>query len=304
MGTVTALPLRTEAMTWDVAAHRFLHGRDLSPGTRRVYGMTLERLGKRLPAPEIADLSIHELHVMMALAYPMASASSWNRHIATVRSFLAYCARQGWVEPGVASGLERRREVVDYTRALTRAQVDALLSRKDVAVRERCLWRLLYESAARANEILRLNIEDFDFDQRRAVTVRKAGAIDIVHYASGSARLLPYVIDGRERGPLFLSTRPVQARRAPAATDIDPVSGLARLSYGRAAEMFRESTNGWTLHQLRHSAISHLAEDGVPLPLLMAKSRHESLRTLQRYARPSVEAVGRLTAEHDSARRR
>jgi integrase/recombinase XerD len=47
-----------------------------------------------------------------------------------------------------------------------------------------------------------------------------------------------------------------------------------------------------------------VAEAGVPLPLLMAKSRHESLRTLQRYARPSVDAVAALTAQHDPARRR
>ncbi|MDX6244037.1 MAG: site-specific recombinase [Frankiales bacterium] len=32
-------------------------------------------------------------------------------------------------------------------------------------------------------------------------------------------------------------------------------------------------------------------------------SRHASLRTLQRYVRPSHEAVARLTAEHDPARR-
>jgi len=46
-----------------------------------------------------------------------------------------------------------------------------------------------------------------------------------------------------------------------------------------------------------------LAEDGVPTVLLMAKFRHASLRTLQRYARPGVEAVARLTAKHDTARR-
>jgi len=39
-------------------------------------------------------------------------------------------------------------------------------------------------------------------------------------------------------------------------------------------------------------------------PLLMAKSRHASLRTLQRYARPSVDAVAAVTSEHDPARRR
>ena len=46
------------------------------------------------------------------------------------------------------------------------------------------------------------------------------------------------------------------------------------------------------------------AEDNVQLPLLMAKSRHRSLRTLQRYARPGPDAVAALTAAHDPARRR
>jgi hypothetical protein len=36
----------------------------------------------------------------------------------------------------------------------------------------------------------------------------------------------------------------------------------------------------------------------------MAKSRHTSLRSLQKYARPGVDAVAKLTAEHDPARRR
>ena len=41
-------------------------------------------------------------------------------------------------------------------------------------------------------------------------------------------------------------------------------------------------------HQVRHSTITHLSEDGVPLVLLMAKSRHVDLRTLERYARPEA----------------
>ena len=86
--------------------------------------------------------------------------------------------------------------------------------------------------------------------------------------------------------------------------DVCPHTGRARLSYRRAEELFREATDGWTLHQLRHSAITHLAEENVALPLLMAKSRHSSLRSLQKYARPGVDAVAKLTADHDPARRR
>jgi hypothetical protein len=38
--------------------------------------------------------------------------------------------------------------------------------------------------------------------------------------------------------------------------------------------------------------------------LLMAKSGHENLRSLQKYARPSADAVAAMTAAHDPARRR
>ena len=139
--------------------------------------------------------------------------------------------------------------------------------------------------------------------ERDALIVALAGRVAPL-WATGTARLLPYVVDGRSTGPVFLSSRPVQARRAPAKADIDPETGLARLSYARAAQAFSTATDGWTLHQLRHSALTHLAEDGVPLPLLMAKSRHKSLKTLQRYVRPSADAVAAMTAAHDPAPRR
>jgi len=171
-------------------------------------------------------------------------------------------------------------------------------------VREKALWRLLYESAARAQEVLSLNVEDLDLENKRARVRSKGGDIEWLHLQSGSARLLPKLIAGRPRGPLFLADRRPAPARMPAAVDVCPVTGRGRLSYRRAEELFHAASGGWTLHQLRHSAITHLAEADVGLALLMAKSRHTSLRSLQRYARPGPEAVAKLTAEHDPARRR
>jgi len=61
-----------------------------------------------------------------------------------------------------------------------------------------------------------------------------------------------------------------------------------------------------TLHQLRHSAIPHLAEAGVSTVLLMAKGRHRSRAHTPALREPKreLEAVARLTAEHDPNRRR
>ncbi|MCC2280863.1 PmrA [Streptomyces sp. ET3-23] len=38
--------------------------------------------------------------------------------------------------------------------------------------------------------------------------------------------------------------------------------------------------------------------------MLLARSRHASVRSLERYARPGVDAVARHVAERDSATRR
>src|SRR4029077_14487590 len=54
----------------------------------------------------------------------------------------------------------------------------------------------------------------------------------------------------------------------------------------RAAELFGEATKGWTLHQLRHSALAHAAEAGTDTPVLLARSPHVSVRSLECYARP------------------
>jgi integrase len=191
---------------------------------------------------------------------------------------------------------------LDRTRALTREQIASLWRRDDVALRERAFWRLLYETAARANEILSLNIEDLDLSNKRARVRSKGGATEWVFWQTGAALLLPRLLTGRTAGPVFLADR--QPTRAVPSVDLCPVTGHARLSYRRAAELFGESTNGWTLHQLRHSALTHAAEDGTNTPILLARSRHASVRSLERYARPGPEAVARHVAEHDPARRR
>ncbi|MFI1294233.1 MULTISPECIES: hypothetical protein [unclassified Streptomyces] len=96
--------------------------------------------------------------------------------------------------------------------------------------------------------------------------------------------------------------------------------GAGKSRVARAEEVFEENTrllanplaspediadlDGWTLHRLRHSALTHDAEGGTSTPMLLARSRHASVRSLERYARPGVDAVARHVAERDPAARR
>lgn len=69
--------------------------------------------------------------------------------------------------------MERRAERADQTRALPRAAIERQLSRRDIPLREKTLWRMLYETAARASKVLALNIEDLDLPSRRAKITSK-----------------------------------------------------------------------------------------------------------------------------------
>lgn len=218
------------------AAEAFLQ-RDMAATTRRSSTQTIDRFAAEHGTLLLAALDGATLDAFTAAAWGQCAAATWNRHVATLRSFTAFVRRRGWLTTDPASVLERRT------------------------------------------------------------------------FQSGSARLLPRLIGRRDAGPIFLAERRSSPAPAPASLDLCPITGRSRLSYERSAYLFRRSSlkvskTGWTLHQLRHSALTHLAEAGVNLPLLLAKSGHESLRSLPKDARPSGEAVAAVTAAYDPARGR
>ncbi|MET7778713.1 site-specific integrase [Streptomyces mirabilis] len=204
-------------------------------------------------------------------------ADTVNRELSIARKAIGWWQRQGWIEGDPTIGIERRPAPPDRTKALADSQITA-----------------------------------------------KGGATEWIHWQSGTTQLLPRLIGRRTRGPLFLTDR-----KAPAGTptlDVCPETGRARLSYRRTEETFEENTRlpadplaspediedlgGWMLHRLRHSALTHDAEGGtstpmfLAIPMLLARSRHASVRFLERYVRPVVDAVARHVAESDPATRR
>ena len=215
----------------------------------------------------------------------------------------AYTTRQGWTPVSPAVGLERRqlrtgRADHARTRAVPEAELLAFLT-ADHPLRDKTLCWLLYETAARAGEVLALNVEDLDLAHRRAVVIGKGGRAELIGWETKIARLLPRLLRQRRNGPTFLADIAPAPGRQPALADLDPDTGRARLSYRRAAEVFKEATGGWTLHQLRHSRLTHLAKAGIQLPLLMAKSCHTSLSSLAIYAKPTFDGVAAATAALD-----
>jgi integrase/recombinase XerC/integrase/recombinase XerD len=94
------------------------------------------------------------------------------------------------------------------------------------------------------------------------------------------------------------------SNRVTAAADLDPQSGGARLSYEMAEQLFKEHSGGATLHRLRYSRLTHLGDQNVSAPLLLAISGHRQISSLQQYVMPSQAAVAKLMADTDPGRRR
>ena len=197
-----------------------------------------------------------------ARQWGQAAPATWNRNLDAIRSAQRYWQDQGRMNAtDLTSALRRRQRRPDRSRALSRADIERLLTREDIAIRDRTLWRMLYETAARSAEVLRLDVEDLDLPNRKAKVRRKGGAIDVIVWQTGTARLLPRLLKGRKTGPVFLTDRRARVQLPPC--DIDPASGRARLSYRQAEDLFKAASGGATLHQLRHSALTQFRERGI-----------------------------------------
>jgi site-specific recombinase XerD len=189
-------------------------------------------------------------------------------------------------------------------------------TRFPAATREKTLYRMLYETAARIEEILDVNIEDLNVAGRRCLAKAKGAraktrrrgqaredvVLETVYWDAGTARLLPRLLKDRIRGPVFITHRRPGPGKVLTPRDICPDTGCARLSYGQARALLDRHTalggpgTGWAPHELRHSALTHLGEGGASLLMLMAKSRHKRAENVRRYFHPSPEAIAALTS--------
>jgi integrase len=304
MGTVRRLAPAAGDVTLGQAADAYLatlRGAEQA-STRRVYGRILRTVAAEFGEDTALDeLDPEWFAAWFGQQWGVRAPSTWNVSLDAARSAAAYWQRQGWLAADFSRILVRRKPRPDRARALSHAEVEQLLTRKDISLRERTFWRMAYETAARSAELLALNVEDLDLPNWRAKVRRKGGALGWIIWQTGTARLLPRLLRSRKSGPVFVTER--RARVQLPAADLDE-RGHARLSYQQAAALFSAASGGATLHQLRHFALTHDAEEGTGRPMLMARSGHTSVRSLAKYARVSAEALARHQVERDPARRR
>jgi integrase len=254
------------------AVERYLAQASLGPASRRVYRISLAAwawplVGQRAPqrerrrgaAPPVVPLALLDdpatgARLAAALADRAASAGARtvNRELSALRSAVGWWLDQQWIHADPTAALRHLATSAAALPPLTPGQA-ASLFQATTSLREHAFWRMLYDTSGPVGDVLRLDVGHLDLARHQ--TRRGPAPAPGLQWREGTTQLLRWLLAGRPDGPVF-----VTGRRAPAGADpahICPVTGRARMSYRRAAEIFTSATvpldpagQGWTLHQL------------------------------------------------------
>jgi integrase/recombinase XerD len=270
-----------------VAVDRYLAGASLGAASRRIYRISLtswawalvgrraprgaERRGAVAPVVPLGLLDSEEAGLRLADALADRATATdprtVNRELSALRSAVGWWQDQGWIIADPTAGLRHLSGLAAPVAALTSGQVSELF-RARTALREQALWRVIYDSGAHVDDVLGLDAGRLDLAGRGAlVSASPRGHYAWIRWRDGTGQLLGWLLAGRSCGPVFLTQRRAPAGAAPA--DVCPVTGRARMSYRRAAEIFSTVTRpldpegrGWTLGQLRQAGLEASAGGG------------------------------------------
>jgi integrase len=273
---------------YTVAVDRFLASASLGAASRRVYRISLsswawplvgrqppQGASRRRAVPPVVPLALLDraeagqaLAAAAAHRARSADVRTVNRELSALRSAVAWWLDRGWISADPTAGIRHVAGRPAPLPPLSSDQVGALF-RVSASLRDHAFWRVLYDTAGHAGDILRLDAGQLDPDGHRARTPAPgpAGASGWIRWSAGTSQLLSWLLASRRFGPVFLTDRRAPAGAAPA--DVCPVTGRARMSYRRAAEIFTSVTRpldqagrGWTLHQLGRAGPAATARAG------------------------------------------
>ncbi len=275
----------------------FMESRGRSKNTVINYRVDLEQFREYLLRQDISDVSgIDSQSVRVYLSNIIGfgiAKSSAARKLSAVRGFIRWLSSREILECGVAAGLKGPKLPSSLPRALSFEETEKLLvegpEKGKHYHRDRLILELLYGSGLRVSELIDLNWENIETDQRMIRVLGKGSKERLVPFGPSVKKLLEdWSLLSKEGtvGPLFVSEK--GAERLTVRT----VHRLVQ----RAA--LRVGIYGVSPHTLRHCFATHLLERGAPLRVVQELLGHESIAATQRYLSITAEQMKRSYMEH------
>lgn len=211
------------------------------------------------------------------------SARSIARHVATLRNYYRFLARDGEIPKDPAEFLKAPKQWSVLPKYLNADEVDRLLASPPPdnprGVRDRAMLQILYATGLRVSELCKLEMSALDKGRQILRVTGKGNKQRLVPYhATAAAALQEYLDNAR---PALLKRRAsryvfVTARGARMTRQTFWV--LIR-RHGKTVGIFRRLTP----HVVRHSFATHLVEGGADLRSVQVMLGHADISTTQVY---------------------
>jgi integrase/recombinase XerC len=269
----------------------------------QLVAFTALHLGKASDRLTPGDLDLSVVRAYMAKLYREGqSRSSVARKLSSLRTFVRFLRREGWIDDDpVVLALSPRRDrkvpahlsIDEMTRLLDAPDGSTGLGRRDRAILE-----VFYASGLRLSELVGLDTEDVNL-QARIVRVKGKG---------GKERLVPFNTSAQAALRAWYADRArLRATRSSSSRTSGPARGSGRSRSGGDGDPLFVNARGTRLtgrsvqrlvaryvsgcctrfgispHALRHSFASHLLQRGADLRAIQELLGHVELSTTQRY---------------------
>lgn len=275
--------------------------RNRSAHTVRAYQGDLEDFASFSAALGIGTLADVDLSCLRSwlgsLDQHGLSRATIARRAATVRNFLAWATREGYLTDNPSLRLKAPRRQNGLPDVLSVPQLEPLLAATQkaavggdpAALRARAVLELLYGSGIRVGELVGLDIDDLDHDRRTLRVLGKGNKERTVPYGVPAAQALQdWLTRGRKfwakpdsGAALFLGPRGRRLDQRQARSIVEKL--LAGI----------DGTSASGPHALRHTAATHLLDGGADLRAVQELLGHRSLATTQLYTHVSVDRLRR-----------
>lgn len=218
--------------------------------------------------------------------------------VTVLRSYLSYLATQGQCSPALVQAVPTvaHWKHSNLPKYLPAAKVEALINSCDTTtpngIRDRAILLLLARLGLRAGDIMRLRIDNIDWQQgslRVCGKGRREAKLPLPQDVGDA--LLKYLTEVRPDVPIakiFLrSLAPCQ----PFVESSNGISTIVRRALVRAGINDAPSRGA---HMLRHSAATAWLRSGTPLTAIGIVLRHRSIDTTALYAKVDIPSLERI----------
>jgi integrase/recombinase XerC len=266
--------------------------RGTSAHTLRNYGSDLEQLADFLEPPGESSPAIEAIDVMTlrewlaALFEKKLTAISIRRKLAAVRSMFKFLHQEGVLSSNPASRLRTPKAPQRLPDVMSAEKANHILDaverggEKPAKERDIAFLELLYGCGIRVSELVGINVDDIDLDERwlrvrgkgnkeRQVPVTESAADAVTRY-------LPVRRPKDDERALFLNSRGSRLSDRHVRTLVKLYALL--------------STGDSTVHphSFRHAYATHLLADGADLRAIQELLGHARLSTTQKYTHVSL----------------